>query len=198
MKILDHEAVSRSPLWSTIENAANFDEISHTLNTIITDNSSSIIKRSRGSYTNPWISREIIDAIHFRDLLSRYSKRFPQNLLISSWHSQAKKDIIRKIRRAKKDFCDKKIADSLHDSKKLWKNLKEIIHNKPHSISSVTPLTTVEDARAECDRFNEFFVNVGTSLSAGYPLPSEEYYSSFSYSTANYLSLSLVPTTSLS
>lgn len=190
LKILNHQAVSRSPLWTSIENHTNFNDISHSLSTLISENTSIITKRSRGSYTNPWISRAIIEAIHFRDLLARYVRRFPQNPMLSLWHSQCKKDIVRQIRRAKKDFCNEKIAGSLQDSKKLWASLKEIIHNRSSAPTPASSSASVMVERADCDRFNDFFVNVGSSISAGYPLPSREYFNSFSYTISNYLPLS--------
>lgn len=121
--------------------------------------------------SKPWYSVGLQNSCRRKNALYRTYLRCPTtaNKLKYS-HYRNKYNHIVKLSRKK--YYHDKLAKQMHDLKATWSTIKSIIGTKPkHAIPSVMNDSNGEynDPFIIANRFNDFFVNVGQSLSKRFP-----------------------------
>ena len=79
-----------------------------------------------------------------------------------------KKNLEKQLFRAKKEFFVRYFELNLHNSRKIWKGINEIIHNKSNRNNAEIYLdengTILTDQKTVANRFNKFYTNVAGNL----------------------------------
>ena len=111
-----------------------------------------------------WFTEEIQDAIRERD-------KFANNKDSIHWR-QWRNKVTALIKKSKADYYQSVIEANMGDSKKLWNILREIAPTE----KSTCPVTitgandeTLSDPNAIANSFNEFFVNIASSVLENMP-----------------------------
>ena len=125
-------------------------------------------------FKEPWVSQELLEIIKDKDILLKKAKKtkLPEDWKIAK---RARNDCLTKVRRAKASFITTELGTNKNDSKKIWKNIKDILPlgNKSNKIIRLSNLDTDEEI-PEVDTanyINTFFANVGQNLAAKFTMP---------------------------
>ena len=129
--------------------------------------------------SEPWMTSEILDDIRERDsLLAKFNK----NKHMSEYYKEyckLRNKVQREIRSAKQQYILHKIEANKNDSKKLWKNLKELgYQNKTKdSTNMVLDIDGKKcfENKEVANHFNKFFTGVAAKLAGELPEPSGLY-----------------------
>ena len=125
-------------------------------------------------YKEPWISQELLELIKDKDSLLKKAK---QSKLPADWEiaKRYRNDCLSSIRRAKADFVTSELENNKNDTKKFWKNIKDIL---PLNSKSKKKITLINPEVGEdindpdtASYINEFFANIGQKLSANFKTP---------------------------
>ena len=119
-------------------------------------------------YKEPWITNELLELIKDKDLALRKAKKSKKD---SDWKiaCRFRNDCLSKIRKAKSDFVKNQLNNNQNDSKKFWKNVKDIWPSKKSKNSKITLID--QDTKKEipvnetADYINRFFTHIGPKLS---------------------------------
>ena len=120
----------------------------------------------------PWITNEILENIHDKDILLRNAKRTnSQNVWILA--SNARNSLNVEIRNIKADFIQENLEENQGDSKKFWKDIQIILPKKGSSdprkyIIKNNLGEPIYDANKAANFMNDYFVNVGPTLAQGF------------------------------
>ena len=132
-----------------------------------------------------WITYGIIKSMKYRDKLHLDLKREKlgsQNYLLKKQNLRVFNNILRKaIREAKRTYFNSQFNRYKHDIKKTWQTISEIL--SPFKKSNVSKIIknnkNVENSKEIADAFNEYFVNIGPTLSKQISDVKEKSYKTF-------------------
>ena len=125
-------------------------------------------------YKEPWINQELLEIIKDKDALLKKAKR---TKLQGDWTAarRARNDCLAKIRKAKSDFITSELDSNKNDSKKFWKNIRNVLlinekSNKKISLTDIDTLHEIGDNET-ADFINTFFSNIGPKLARNFNTP---------------------------
>ena len=130
-------------------------------------------RQYRSSYRTklPWITDELGKKISLKNKLFYIYKKRPTQVNQETY-KKYKREINKLIRKARREYYNKKIGSNRTNLKTQWKYIKEIMGNTtkndyPESFDyEGNTLTHPSDI---CNGFNEFFVNIGLNLANKIP-----------------------------
>ena len=130
-------------------------------------------RQYRSSYRTklPWITDELGKKISLKNKLFYIYKKRPTQVNQEKY-KKYKREINKLIRKARREYYNKKIGSNRTNLKIQWKYIKEIMGNTtkndyPESFDyGCNTLTHPSDI---CNGFNEFFVNIGLNLANKIP-----------------------------
>ena len=116
----------------------------------------------------PWISKRLQILIAEKNTLYRKTLEKRGDDFWISRYKCLKKNLEKQLFRAKKEFFVKYFELNLHNSRKIWKGINEIIHNKSNRNNAEIYLdengTILTDQKTVANRFNKFYTNVAGNL----------------------------------
>ena len=125
-------------------------------------------------YKEPWISQELLELIKDKDLMLKKAKKskLPEDWIIAKRY---RNDCLSKIRKAKSDFVTSELEFSKNDSKKFWKNIKEVLpigskSNKKIILFDEETSDEIQDTDI-ANYINDFFAHIGSKLAADFNTP---------------------------
>ena len=126
----------------------------------------------------PWISNDIKE--DFKKERKLYIKKINTKLPIHyETHKTFKKELNKKLRKAKSDYFEKFFRDN-KDSKKIWQCLNSVIDNKNTDRKEINSIiyNNIEHKHPKeiADNLNNFFLNVGTKIAEDLPFDNTEHY----------------------
>ena len=117
---------------------------------------------------DPWITNEILEAIHDKDHLLSRAKRTndPTDWVIARRRRNEVKNL---VKRAKANFVIDNLNEHKNDSKKFWKSLSDILPTKINNKSQKISLkdnndNLILDDKIAANMMNNFFTSVGPTL----------------------------------
>ena len=127
-------------------------------------------------YKEIWVSDEMLEMIIEKDAALRKAKRTKND---HAWviARRLRNNCLSKIRKAKSDFIKNEINENMSDSKKFWKQIKEIIPNsgtfQNKIILNDENTGQLIEENNTADYINDFFTNVGPKLARNLHMPWE-------------------------
>ena len=119
----------------------------------------------------PWLTEGLKNSIKLKNKLYLKSLRTPSNRNITNYKI-FKNTLSRLMRRREKEYYHDKLAACANDIKKSWKIMKEIIHKgkrrKTCSKFNINDVV-IDDNQVIASKFNDYFVNIGSSLANKIP-----------------------------
>jgi hypothetical protein len=124
----------------------------------------------------PWITSGIIRSIRVRDGMSRRLRTQPFNVAMRSRFKKYRNTLSKIITKAKEFYYRSKITESRTNSRRLWKNITEIIGTK--KLKDEFPVKAFLDNKDNigdndiiyaADKLNEYYVGVGANLASAIP-----------------------------
>ena len=142
---------------------------------------------------NKGITKGILKSIKYKDQLYKALKGTAQSdpsYTVRKDNLSAYKKILKKsIREAKIQYYNAEFEKSKHNIKKTWKTIADIIQiskNKPNGIKCILDNGRLTDQLEITNKFNDFFINIGPSLTKNMPTTRNHNYGK--YLTGNILS----------
>ena len=125
-----------------------------------------IVEKYVRGRSNPWLTRELKDAMHIRD---NYLKRYKISKLDDDWdrYKRQRNLVTRITRSAKANHIRKTLTDSQGDPSSFWKNIKSCYPTKKSTISSKSLLINGEltsNKLSIANAFCSFFTQIATKL----------------------------------
>ncbi|KAG1656709.1 hypothetical protein GQR58_023766 [Nymphon striatum] len=136
---------------------------------------------------NPWITRGLIKSIKQRDEKYKLLKFTNPSSLTYNCQKEnltAFNNILRKIiRMAKKSYYELTFNKYKHDMKSTWKSINEILHKKKtkknFTAIIVDGTVSITDKATIANKFNDFFINIGSQLAETIINPPNKSYSDY-------------------
>ena len=127
--------------------------------------------RHKGSQ---WITRGVMPSIRYKDRLYRDLKRTnpnsPMYVELKTKLHVYNKLLKKNIREAKKNYYENQFQSYKSDIRKTWGIISEILSKKHRNKSSIKSIVingkTIKDNQQITEKFNDFFLNIGTNLAA--------------------------------
>ena len=125
-------------------------------------------------FKEPWLSNEILELIKDKDRALKKAKR---SKTADDWKlaHRLRNNCLSLIRKTKSDFIQNELNSNMKNSKKFWKQLKEVIPGKRHMDSKIILIDPGTDKEIEesktADFINNFFTNVGPNLAKDLDVP---------------------------
>ena len=119
----------------------------------------------------PWLTDGIKNAIKTKNQLWAKCKKYGSPHLCLQY-SEYEKYLHKIVRTAVKDYYEKLFTDNKSNFMKSWKIMRTIINNKKNDFTSGTFIIDnceVSDKHLIANKFNDFFVNIGSSLAEKIP-----------------------------
>lgn len=191
---IDYERIDQIEDWNSVTTAKTFGEFETAIKSIIETNVRQTRRHNKKTPIKPWVTIHILDLIQRRESLYKLSKRFPTNVYIRMTLESCRKTIRSTIDTTKRNYYNHQISESIHDGRRLWTNLREIIFNvRATNRESIQQMNIdgkiVADQTEIAEHFNNFFVNIGSTLTNHLQMPSDEYFESFEYETTQFVDL---------
>jgi hypothetical protein len=178
VKIVNYEAISnyidKHPIVLSDPDNPNtnilFNELSDKLQNIIAK-FTSLKKVKPEMYLKPWMTAELLDLIHTRNLIHKSHKINPENVDIKERFTNINTKTNNLKRSLKKKYFSKADCTQIN-AKFCWKLLNEIVYNKtgkkmsniPHKIVNPTDNHTVTTEIDILNEMNKYFCNVGNDM----------------------------------
>ena len=114
-----------------------------------------------------WVTNEILELIKDKDAALHKAKRTNSE---THWTAarRLRNNCVAIVRKAKSDFIKNELNENITDSKKFWKQVKEVI---PNGGSSQNKISLIDDTtgllieeKCTADFINDFFTNIGPTL----------------------------------
>ena len=131
------------------------------------------VLKIKSTYKNrkPWLTDALKSAIKKKNRL--YLKSIKNKTMHNELEYSRYKKILKKLMsRAEKDHYEDIFKKNIHNLKKSWSIIKEIINRKKSTSSNSKFLingSVVEDNQIICEGFNNFYINVGPTLASKIP-----------------------------
>lgn len=117
----------------------------------------------------PWINEGLLKLIDERNRYATLLKKSPSNVYLNLKRRELSKLISKRRKILLKESNSRRINNSIHNQKKMWKTLNEIIYNKKYNkqcISCISDKHNIErtEPASTANSLNDYFVNVGKLL----------------------------------
>ena len=109
---------------------------------------------------NPWLTRDIVSAMHERDYIHNKAVKFKDNELMMLY-KRKRNSVVRMINNAQKLYYEQCVNTSNNKNRDMWKSLRHILNTNNKSIVNTQNVTA--------DNFNSFFANIGKDLADKIP-----------------------------
>ena len=125
-------------------------------------------KRTNRISREPWMTPEILADIRRRDRLARKKDRWEEE-------KKQRNEIVKKIRKAEKDYLKAQIENSVGNIKRHWDVIKKVTNKTNNKEETVTSFfykgSLIEDPQTNAENMNEYLANIGkeTNESVGNP-----------------------------
>lgn len=136
-------------------------------------------KRRAKEDDDHWITNDISLLFAERDWAKRKTKLFPQNQSFQDEYRELRNLATSVTRAAKQQFYQRKFETNMHDSRKTWQLLNDVLYGKIRSKPSITSilndsgeLLTQDDQIS--DYLTDYYTNIGPSLSQTIPGPAND------------------------
>ena len=115
----------------------------------------------------PWITK------HMQNLITEKEKLYRKFLAKNKdafWHNRykaAKKALEKVLKKSKKDYFKDFFEKNMHNSRKIWKGINEIIHNKFSKDAEIyldENGSIITNHKTIANKFNKFYTNVAKNL----------------------------------
>jgi hypothetical protein len=186
--------------WSLVYDTSDVDEKYTCFLNIITDLHNTCfpltsVKINPMKDSKPWISLSILNSVKKKNSLYKQYLRSRSDRNLNKY-KQYKNKLTTILRQAEKDYFSQKILEAKDSIAKTWKVINRMT-NRGDNKSTVKKLeignTVISDPAAIANKFNAFFVNIGSDLVKKIPRGSN---SPADFLTGNYCkSLFFSPTT---
>ena len=123
----------------------------------------------------PWMTSELLTDMRRRDRLAKKKDRRAD-------YKKLRNEIVAKSRKAKKDYLDRQIRDSVGNIKKHWSLIREATNKANNKEETTTKFhykgNWTEDPQTNADLMNEYFSSIGreTNDSVGTATKPAEYF----------------------
>ncbi len=116
----------------------------------------------------PWINARLQRLIAVKNILYRKFLSKQKDVFWYNRYKTLKKRLENLLFEAKKDYFKQYFETNLNNSRKVWKGINEIIHNKRNKNNAEIYLddngNIVTDQKTVANRFNKFYTNVAKNL----------------------------------
>jgi len=139
---------------------------------------------------NNWITGGLLSSIRFRDKLYKRLTNTPSDSALYQTLkcnlSNYNKILKNLIKDAKKSYYDSCFVKFRHDIKKTWNTIKAIL-NKNHRANEFPKFflingSFISDTKVIADEFNQYFINIGPSLSSDITVPQNHSFEDYLHS----------------
>lgn len=161
--VLNFEKIEVSKFWNELDKYNNVDLLLNDISLLIAKHKE--ITESKLKKKHSWFTNDIKENIKVRESYFKFKKKYPNDLFIDGKYKFYKNKVKVLIKKAKKDYVNKKLSDNPNNPTMLWTLLKEFTYNKPIEISRPVPLLKIGDNLIDnhqeiANLFNDFFINV--------------------------------------
>lgn len=115
----------------------------------------------------PWITRGLIISIRNRDKLKLVVNKNRNNLILVQEYKRYRNKTNDLLKKTKKEFYCKKIAENKNNIRKLWEIIKEGLNentNNNQKISLVHENQSIIDETQIAEIYNDYFINIGKNM----------------------------------
>ena len=136
-------------------------------------------KKRKNTFKRPWITQGLVNSIAKRDKMYKTLKSQPFNIELKTRHNMYKKLVRKLCRKAEKDYFSYKLHSCKGDSRRTWDTINEAIGRKKTHVTEPNRLL-MGDGSVTCDKtdiancFNEYFSNIGITLSEAFQSNTDE------------------------
>ena len=114
----------------------------------------------------PWMTHDLLSDIRKRNKLVKQKDKLNE-------YKQLRNDIVKRKRKAEKNYYEKKINECWKDLKGMWNILKMAMNQVSNKTSLPTAFNSdgkwISDKKENANNFNEFYSNVGPKANASIP-----------------------------
>lgn len=158
--------------WEEVVSGTNLDTVTCEFVDIIKRsirNSTEYVKiNAKNRKRKPWVTNSIITEINIKNQLYNQLKHNPSNETLKYDYNCRKKSIAKMILQSKRDYYRRQIESS-KDSRQLWKTVEEIAGRRQNERFEMNIKNNngevIADPKLVSECFNDFFVNVGRTIS---------------------------------
>ena len=126
----------------------------------------------------PWITKHIQNLITSKEKLYKKFLRKRDDFWFNRYNA-CKEELKHLLKNAKQEYISKHINDNLGNSRKIWKAINEIIHNKFTRDTTDIYLddngNIITNQKLVANRFNKFYTNVAKNLVKKLGKPNTKY-----------------------
>ena len=127
-------------------------------------------KRTNRIGREPWMTAEILTDIRRRDRLARLKDRRDE-------YKKLRNEIVKKIRKAEKEYLNAQVENSMGDIKKHWDIIKKVTNKTNNKEDTSTSFyykgSLVEDPQTNASNMNEYLANIGKETNESVGTPSK-------------------------
>ena len=132
---------------------------------------------------NPWVSKEILLSIKYRDKLHsklKKAKSNAQRVKLENSYNEYRSFLHKKIKIAKRNYEKELFNKCKNDSKSIWRNINNILGKTQHKKNIPTKINdengiTLSKLNDISNEYNDYYVNVGPNLAAKIGLSNQDY-----------------------
>ena len=127
-------------------------------------------RKEKKLQTKPWLSKEILTSIRYRNKLYRQCLNEQKPSLWEKYKKYRNK-VTRMKEQAKKIHFQNVISKNKQNTAKLWKTINDLLHHKNKKSNRMPQKMCIngidsEDPKLISNTFNDYFINVGKTLKA--------------------------------
>ena len=127
-------------------------------------------RKEKKLQTKPWLSKEILTSIRYRNKLYRQCLNEQKPSLWEKYKKYRNK-VTRMKEQAKKIHFQNVISKNKQNTAKLWKTINDLLHHKNKKSNRMPQKMCIngidsEDPKLISNTFNDYFINVGKTLSS--------------------------------
>ena len=115
----------------------------------------------------PWITPRLLELILDKDKALKNAKK-RKNVELWNEAKRLRNLCTNRLRKAKADYVKEQLESHSNDQKKFWKNIQEVIPNKPKGAKPIILKDQQQGTQVEvndtADYINKFFINIGPNL----------------------------------
>lgn len=160
-RVTDYSAIRNNNNLTNLENVNSYQTLIELCRNVIEMNTK-VIKAKASK--NEWVTVDLKLMIKFRDKFYKLSKKFPNNMYFQSQFQYYRNLATKLFNKNKKEYFSNIISVNISNSKKLWREINEIVFNKgakqeQYSLRVNGNLVTDEENLANV--FNKHFIECG-------------------------------------
>ena len=115
----------------------------------------------------PWFDKDLMNLCKQKRKFDKLRYSFPNNSNFSSNYIELKKKFLKEVTKKKRKYFDTQYEKNSQNSREFWKITKEVLQNKyclkTQKLISLSENGMIIENEQVADKFNDFFVNIGSS-----------------------------------